>query len=127
MSNKAIPLVFVDESDGVTLRVSELASKLFSRRSSAKIAVVSIFGDVNSGKSYLLNRLIKESNAFDVNRPTSLKRLISAPIKRQESAMPHTKGLWVYAEPITIEKDGEVFEIFFVDSEGLLYTHGKLH
>lgn len=54
-TNKAIPLVFVDESDGVTLRVSELATKLFSKRSSAKIAVVSIFGDVNSGKSYLLN------------------------------------------------------------------------
>ena len=26
----------------------------------------------------------------------------------------------MYAEPITIEKDGEVFDIFFIDSEGLM-------
>ena len=33
---------------------------------------------------------------------------------------PNTKGLWIYAEPITIEKDGEVFDIFFVDTEGVI-------
>ena len=26
----------------------------------------------------------------------------------------------MYADPVTIEKDGEVFDIFFIDSEGLL-------
>lgn len=30
-----------------------------------------------------------------------------------------TRGLWVYSEPITIEKDGEVFDIYVMDSEGL--------
>ena len=25
----------------------------------------------------------------------------------------------MYAEPVTIEKDGDVFDIFFIDSEGL--------
>ena len=26
----------------------------------------------------------------------------------------------MYAEPITIEKEGEVFDIFFIDSEGIM-------
>lgn len=30
-----------------------------------------------------------------------------------------TRGLWFYSEPITIEKDGEIFDIYVMDSEGL--------
>lgn len=30
-----------------------------------------------------------------------------------------TRGLWFYAEPITIEKEGEIFDIYIMDSEGL--------
>ena len=26
----------------------------------------------------------------------------------------------MYADPVTIEKDGEEFDVFFIDSEGLL-------
>lgn len=30
-----------------------------------------------------------------------------------------TRGLWMYSEPIDVELDGQVFEVFLVDSEGL--------
>ena len=30
-----------------------------------------------------------------------------------------TRGIWFYSEPITIEKDGEIFDIYVMDSEGL--------
>jgi hypothetical protein len=30
-----------------------------------------------------------------------------------------TRGLWFYSEPITIEKDNEIFDIYIMDSEGL--------
>ncbi len=30
-----------------------------------------------------------------------------------------TRGLWIYSEPITIEKKGELFDIYVMDSEGL--------
>ena len=30
-----------------------------------------------------------------------------------------TRGLWFFSEPITIEKDGEIFDIYLMDSEGL--------
>jgi hypothetical protein len=30
-----------------------------------------------------------------------------------------TRGIWFYSEPITIEKDNEIFDIYIMDSEGL--------
>lgn len=77
MSSKAIPLVLVNESDNYSMKVSDIAVNLLSKRSSNKVAVVSIFGECNSGKSYLLNQLLKVPNAFEVDKPaTNLKRLI---------------------------------------------------
>ena len=53
LSNKAIPLLLVDDNGG--MKVSDIAEKLLSKRTSNKVAVVSIFGECASGKSYLLN------------------------------------------------------------------------
>ena len=77
-SNKAIPLILINENDNHEMQVSEIAIKLLSRRTSNKVAVVSIFGECNTGKSFLLNQLLKVPNAFEVNRPkkTALSRLI---------------------------------------------------
>lgn len=30
-----------------------------------------------------------------------------------------TRGIWFYSDPITIEKDNEIFDIYIMDSEGL--------
>ena len=46
LRHKAVPLVYVDESDQLSLRVSDVAVKLLSRRPQNKIAVVSIFGEI---------------------------------------------------------------------------------
>lgn len=54
--SKAIPLVHVgNEKTNHELKVSDVAASLLSKRTSNKIAVVAIFGDFNSGKSFLLN------------------------------------------------------------------------
>lgn len=37
-----------------------------------------------------------------------------------------TKGLWFWSEPVTIEKDGEIFDIYLMDSEGLGGTEKNL-
>ena len=78
MSSKAVPLVLVgNESENYRLQVSDIAVKLLSKRTSNKVAVVSIFGESNSGKSFLLNQLLKVPDAFEVvNKPTALSRLI---------------------------------------------------
>ena len=61
-------------------------------------------------------------NAFEVYQESTLKQLIqSSPQKEKvEPTNSHTKGLWMFADPITIEKEGEIFDIFFIDSEGLI-------
>lgn len=30
-----------------------------------------------------------------------------------------TRGFWILADPITIEKDGNIIDVYFMDSEGL--------
>jgi len=30
-----------------------------------------------------------------------------------------TRGLWFWSEPVTIEKDSEIFDIYLMDTEGL--------
>lgn len=52
MSNKAVPLIHIGtEKDSYQLQVSDIAVKLLSKRTSNKVAVVSIFGECGTGKS----------------------------------------------------------------------------
>ena len=51
---KAIPLVTLNDTTG-NFTVNENAAKILQKRTSNKIAVVSIFGTAKSGKSFLLN------------------------------------------------------------------------
>ena len=93
------------------MKVSDIAVKLLQRRTSNKVAVVSIFGECNSGKSFLLNQLLKVPNAFETNKLTTLKKLMKSPQHHMPSTS-HTKGLWVYAEPIRDLRVGERETIF---------------
>ena len=74
-------MILISENDDNEMKVSDIAASLLSRRSSNKVAVVSIFGEFNSGKSFLLNQLLKVPNAFDVHKPkvSALSRLIQSP------------------------------------------------
>jgi hypothetical protein len=65
--------------------------------------VICITGCYRTGKSYLMNHLVGEPQAFTVD----------------PSVNACTRGLWFYSEPITIEKDNEIFDIYIMDSEGL--------
>lgn len=53
-TQKAIPLVTLNDITG-NFSVNENAAKILEKRTSNKIAVVSIFGTARSGKSFLLN------------------------------------------------------------------------
>ena len=70
-ANKAIPLVLATTTANgtdCTLQVSDIAAKLLQRRTSNKVAVVSIFGEAGTGKSFLLNQLLKVPQAFEVQK-----------------------------------------------------------
>ncbi len=68
-----------------------------------KIAVLCVAGAYRTGKSFLMNQIIGHQGAFKVD----------------QSIAACTRGLWIYTEPITINVDGEEFDIFVMDSEGL--------
>jgi len=50
-----------------------------------------------------MNQLAGEEHGFQVNPTTQAC----------------TRGLWFFSEPITIERDGEIFDIYIMDTEGL--------
>jgi len=56
-----------------------------------------------TGKSYVMNLMAGDTDAFKVD----------------QSVHACTRGLWFYKEPITIERDGEIMDVFIMDSEGL--------
>ena len=76
-----------------------------SSRKKNKIAILCIAGCYRTGKSFLMNQLIGATEAKK--------------FKVDPSVNACTRGLWIYSEPITLEKEGEVFDIFVMDSEGL--------
>ena len=67
------------------------------------VAVLCIAGLYRTGKSFLMNLLCGRKNAFEVDASVSAC----------------TRGLWFFSEPITIEKEGQVYDIYVMDSEGL--------
>ena len=50
-----------------------------------------------------MNHLVGEQGAFTVDG----------------SVNACTRGVWFYSDPITIEKDNEIFDIYVMDTEGL--------
>ena len=80
--------------------VSETVSRIMSLPVT-RIAVVSVVGPYHSGKSFLLNALIGQTNVFSVGPKTS----------------PETMGLWICRTNVTLPAYPDV-EVWFVDSEG---------
>ncbi len=69
------------------------------------MAVVGIAGVYRTGKSYLLNRVVLNTNSgFNVGSTIN----------------PCTKGIWMWAKPIKgTSVDGRIVNIVVLDSEGL--------
>eukprot|EP00347_Sterkiella_histriomuscorum_P012206 403369487 len=97
---RAVQFIFIDD-DG-QFQISKEALKIFEA-SQNKIAIICITGCYRTGKSFLMNQLVGDQGVFQV----------------EASVNACTRGLWFYSEPITIEKDGEIFDIYVMDSEGL--------
>ena len=73
-------------------------------QSEHQIAVISVAGLYRSGKSLLMNLL---SGSTDDNFEVS------------SSVNACTRGIWIFSEPITIKKEEEIIDVYFMDSEGL--------
>lgn len=71
------------------------------------VSVISIIGLKNSGKSFIINHIIGVEKAFHVN-----KDKINKVVEKNRTVISF------FSEPIRIEKDNQVFDIFIMDSHG---------
>ena len=102
---KALPLVVFEDNKFI---IQEEAKNLLCQDKFKNIGIISLVGKYRTGKSFLLNRVILNTNqtsGFGVG-PTF---------------KPCTKGIWIWSEPIIISNvhSPSPFPCFLIDTEGL--------
>ena len=102
---KPLPLVIFEEG---RFKIPSESYDLLTKQQLKNIGIISLVGKYRTGKSFLLNKVILNSNknsGFNVG-PT---------IK------PCTKGIWIWSDPIIIKNKycNESFPCFIIDTEGL--------
>ena len=103
--SKPLPLVIYEEG---RFKIPSESYNLLTKQNLKNIGIISLVGKYRTGKSFLLNKVILNSNknsGFNVG-PT---------IK------PCTKGIWIWSDPIMIKNKycNETFPCFIIDTEGL--------
>lgn len=101
-SGRAVQFICVDPETG-GFQINQEAVEILEQ-SEHQIAVISIAGMYRSGKSLLMNLL---SGSTEENFEVS------------SSVDACTRGIWIFSEPITIKKEEEIIDVYFMDSEGL--------
>jgi hypothetical protein len=93
-------------------RLSEESEALL-KTNSGPFSLISIIGQVHSGKSYLLNKiLMRPQNGFKVGAGNQ----------------PCTQNLWIYSKPVIgSDANNERLPIFLLDSEGWSFQKEKNH
>ncbi|CAM1313017.1 Gbp5 (predicted), partial [Pycnogonum litorale] len=70
---------------------------------SSTLAIVAVVGKFHSGKSFLMNQLMRKSNGFGVG----------------PFVKPETMGIWMWGQPMVLTlKNNESISVIFLDTEG---------
>ena len=101
-AGRAIQFISIEQSSG-QFQINQEAVEILEE-SENQVAIICIAGMYRTGKSLLANLL---SGAKDDSFQVS------------PSVDACTRGLWFYSEPITIQKEEEIIEIYLMDTEGL--------
>ena len=102
---KAIPFVIFQDNK---FQIPEEARNLLTQKEYANIGIISLVGKYRTGKSFLLNRVI-------LNTQQTAGFGVGATFK------PCTKGIWIWSEPLIINNSNfsKKFPCFLIDTEGL--------
>eukprot|EP01130_Rhizamoeba_saxonica_P018904 TRINITY_DN9636_c0_g1_i1.p1 TRINITY_DN9636_c0_g1~~TRINITY_DN9636_c0_g1_i1.p1 ORF type:complete len:1193 (-),score=324.17 TRINITY_DN9636_c0_g1_i1:46-3576(-) len=94
-----LPLIYCQDEKFV------LGEEAMQRLSAIKgdVAIVSVVGFARTGKSYLMNRLLSRQDGFSIG-PT---------------VKPCTKGIYIWGNPVVIDRNGEDLNVILVDTEGI--------
>ena len=102
---KAIPFVIFQDNK---FQIPDEAKNLLTQKEYANIGIISLVGKYRTGKSFLLNRVIlntQQTSGFGVGA----------------TFKPCTKGIWIWSEPLIINNSScpKTFPCFLIDTEGL--------
>ena len=102
---KAIPFVIFQDNK---FQIHEEARNLLTQNNYAHIGIISLVGKYRTGKSFLLNRVIlntQQTSGFGVGA----------------TFKPCTKGIWIWSDPLIINNSNcpKTFPCFLIDTEGL--------
>ena len=101
----AIPFVTCDDKGKFTIHpeaVERLSGVL------RPIAVVGVVGMYRTGKSFLLNTLVRRAGHHEMSRGFDVGNTVNA----------CTKGIWLWGKPIPMSSSEDV-DVLFIDTEGL--------
>eukprot|EP00347_Sterkiella_histriomuscorum_P019605 403340994 len=100
---QAIPFINIDQKSGKFEVTSEAMILLESIPRNFKVSVVAIAGPYRTGKSFLANRLLNQSQGFQIGSTTQAC----------------TKGIWIWDKPVYTSNDQVML---LLDTEGLAST-----
>jgi GTPase Era involved in 16S rRNA processing len=98
-----LQFITIDDKTGKFEVTQQAMMFLESLPHNKKIAIVAIAGPYRTGKSFLANRLLNQSQGFEIGATTSAC----------------TKGIWLWNKPIQLRDD---IQMLLIDTEGLQST-----
>ena len=127
---KPIPFITFDPSSK-KFTISKEAKKIISNPNYKEVGIISLVGKYRTGKSFLLNRFLKQAkeNSINSNSENENIKIENSEIKNENlngfdvgpTIKPCTKGIWIWPTPIIIKNNHSenTFPSFLIDTEGL--------
>lgn len=114
---RAIPFILFKRPEGFV--VTDEARQFFQQLSQEKLGIVSVVGKYRTGKSYLINKVILQSDTTSKKSGFAVGSTVNA----------CTKGIWLWTKTLRAEneKDGKV-RVVVMDTEGIgAVSEGSTH
>ncbi len=128
---KPIPFITFDTSTKKFI-ISKEAKKIICNPNYTEVGIISLVGKYRTGKSFLLNRFLKQANEnnLNINSENENIKIENSEIKINKNyngfdvgptIKPCTKGIWIWPNPIIIKNNlsKNSFPSFLIDTEGL--------
>ena len=120
---KPIPFITFDSTSNKFI-ISEEAKKIICKPSYTKVGIISLVGKYRTGKSFLLNRVLKINqlqNKQKIENPENNNNDNTQGFDVGPTIRPCTKGIWLWSNPIIIQNNHSEnpFPAFLIDTEGL--------
>ncbi|XP_040270767.1 RING finger protein 112-like isoform X5 [Bufo bufo] len=125
--DEPLQLVSVDESGLLVLQERVLYRCFLSRRiDKYPVYVISVIGERRTGKSFLMNYLIKALQSQETAKKFDLgaEDEILNGFTWKPGPDKVTLGIWIWSKPFILERNGQKVAVFLLDTEGSMDMEG---